>query len=104
MSSEVWGALHLRSPGWDAGCRAFLPIWYGDDLANAVIPPTRKSFRPVAPTQARKPRNPFPSAVQGRDKDDLQREVDRILDKINEQGFGALTPEEKRTLTMPKTS
>jgi membrane associated rhomboid family serine protease len=31
-------------------------------------------------------------------RDDLRAEVDRILDKINSQGFGALTPEEKRTL------
>lgn len=29
---------------------------------------------------------------------DLKREVDRILDKINNSGFGSLTPEEKRTL------
>jgi membrane associated rhomboid family serine protease len=31
-------------------------------------------------------------------KEDLRAEVDRILDKINSQGFGALTPEEKRIL------
>jgi hypothetical protein len=30
--------------------------------------------------------------------DDLRAEVDRILDKINSQGFGALTNEEKRLL------
>lgn len=29
---------------------------------------------------------------------ELRAEVDRILDKINSQGFGSLTPEEKRTL------
>jgi membrane associated rhomboid family serine protease len=29
---------------------------------------------------------------------DLRAEVDRILDKINSEGFGALTPEEKRVL------
>lgn len=32
------------------------------------------------------------------DRDDLRAEVDRILDKINSQGFGALTDEEKRRL------
>jgi membrane associated rhomboid family serine protease len=32
----------------------------------------------------------------------LRAEVDRILDKINEQGFGALTEEEKRTLDRAK--
>ena len=31
-------------------------------------------------------------------KDKLKKEVDRILDKINEQGFGSLTDEERRTL------
>jgi membrane associated rhomboid family serine protease len=31
-------------------------------------------------------------------KADLRAEVDRILDKINSQGFGALTPEEKQIL------
>ena len=29
-------------------------------------------------------------------------EVDRILDKINEKGFGALTQQEKRTLDEAK--
>lgn len=33
-----------------------------------------------------------------RSSGDLKARVDRILDKINSQGFGALTPEEKRTL------
>jgi hypothetical protein len=31
-------------------------------------------------------------------RNDLRVEVDRILDKINSEGFGALTPEEKRLL------
>lgn len=31
-------------------------------------------------------------------RDNLKAEVDRILDKINSDGFGALTPEEKRIL------
>lgn len=33
---------------------------------------------------------------------DLRAEVDRILDKINSEGFGALTPEEKRLLDSAK--
>jgi hypothetical protein len=32
----------------------------------------------------------------------LQNEVDRILDKINEAGFGSLTKEEKLTLEKAK--
>ncbi len=35
-------------------------------------------------------------------RDDLRAEVDRILDKINSQGFGALTAEEKRRLDEAK--
>ncbi len=31
-------------------------------------------------------------------REDLRAEVDRILDKINSEGFGALTPDEKRVL------
>ena len=33
---------------------------------------------------------------------DLQKEVDRILDKINSEGFGSLSEEEKRTLDQAK--
>tara|TARA_B100001964_G_C14187150_1_gene579189 strand:- start:457 stop:1377 length:921 start_codon:yes stop_codon:yes gene_type:complete len=36
------------------------------------------------------------------DRDSIQAEVDRILDKINEQGFGALTDDEKKTLDRAK--
>jgi len=35
-------------------------------------------------------------------KPDLKAEVDRVLDKINSQGFGALTEEEKRILDQAK--
>ncbi len=34
----------------------------------------------------------------GSSREDLRAQVDRILDKINSHGFGALTPEEKRVL------
>jgi hypothetical protein len=33
---------------------------------------------------------------------DLQKEVDRILDKINASGFGSLNPDEKATLDRAK--
>ena len=33
---------------------------------------------------------------------ELQEEVDRILDKINKQGFGSLTEEERNTLDRAK--
>lgn len=45
-------------------------------------------------------KNPTPAAYQVNvtNPGDLRAEVDRILDKINSQGFGALTPDEKRML------
>ena len=36
------------------------------------------------------------------DRESIQAEVDRILDKINEKGFGGLTEEEKKTLDRAK--
>jgi len=41
---------------------------------------------------------PAPFQVNLTHRDNLRAEVDRILDKINSRGFGALTAEEKRTL------
>ncbi len=35
-------------------------------------------------------------------RESIQEEVDRILDKINDEGFGALTEEEKKTLDRAK--
>lgn len=52
------------------------------------------------PPWAKRRSRPFTGAtrvnLEGRDK--VRTEVDRILDKINSQGFGSLTEEEKRTL------
>ncbi|MGB0343871.1 MAG: rhomboid family intramembrane serine protease [Coraliomargarita sp.] len=41
-------------------------------------------------------------SVNRKNRDDLQAEVDRILDKINLSGFGSLTEEEKNTLDRAK--
>jgi hypothetical protein len=40
--------------------------------------------------------------VNRSNRDELQREVDRILDKINSSGFGSLTDSEKHTLDRAK--
>ncbi len=45
---------------------------------------------------------PPPYTVNFSDRESIQAEVDRILDKINEQGFGALTEDEKKTLDRAK--
>ena len=43
-----------------------------------------------------------PAASITPNRRDLKVEVDRILDKINSEGFGALTPDEKRLLDSAK--
>ena len=45
-----------------------------------------------------------PQTVNLASREHLRAEVDRILDKINSQGFGALSPEEKRLLDDAKDS
>ena len=49
-----------------------------------------------SPKTSKKPTKVFSLNIQNRDS--LQTEVDRILDKINDQGFGSLTTDEKHTL------
>lgn len=51
-------------------------------------------------TRAKKPAAApaTPFRVNVGTREDIRAEVDRILDKINSHGFGALTPEEKRIL------
>ena len=51
--------------------------------------------------QRKAARSPAPApafSVNVGDRGHLRAEVDRILDKINSDGFGALTPEEKHLL------
>jgi len=56
------------------------------------------------PRWMKRPKSPPPTpepalkANSGTKRPDIRAEVDRILDKINSHGFGALTPEEKRLL------
>jgi len=77
-----------RGQGWSLGESrpAFVkPRWWGKGRPA----PIRVAAIPVQPA----------SAI---DADDLRAEVDRILDKINADGFGALTAAEKRTLDEAK--
>jgi membrane associated rhomboid family serine protease len=62
-----------------------LPGWMKRRRQAAVTPAYKVNVSPAAPSASSSPA-------------DLRAEVDRILDKINSQGFGALTPEEKRRL------
>ena len=53
--------------------------------------------------QSRKPGVPAGYSVNLDDREMVEQEVDRILDKINENGFGSLTEDEKRTLDKAKS-
>ncbi len=57
-----------------------------------------RNRRPRAKRPARTAANTYHYKVNIDSRDDLKQEVDRILDKINTLGFGALTDAEKRTL------
>jgi membrane associated rhomboid family serine protease len=55
----------------------------------------RRSSKPAEPVLSSSP-------LDFTNPSDLRAEVDRILDKINSHGFGALTPDEKRLLDEAK--
>ena len=57
---------------------------------------------PVSSASNAKPATPAAYHVNLSNREDLRAEVDRILDKINSQGFGALTADEKRLLDEAK--
>jgi len=92
-----------------AGC-AFAAIWRRNLEINEVPPALEKISRPasVLPVGARRAAT---AAVAGgqtvkispASRREWREEVDRILDKINRQGFDALDAEERRTLDRART-
>jgi membrane associated rhomboid family serine protease len=66
------------------------------DRAEIELPRWMKRTRKVTPLPPPPAVEPIAPAASSRE--DIRAEVDRILDKINSHGFGALTPEEKRVL------
>ena len=72
--------IYQRNPGYGKGATFQMPDWL---KPKTTKPPKSKSF---------------PYKVNIQPKPDLKKEVDRILDKINSKGFGALTPAEKKIL------
>ncbi len=69
----------------------------GFPRTETEMPRWFKQMRKPAATAAKPRRQSFSSPLQ-MDRKGLQAEVDRILDKINAQGFGSLSEEEKKTL------
>ncbi|MDQ5979098.1 MAG: hypothetical protein QG602_2072 [Verrucomicrobiota bacterium] len=66
--------------GWDRAPGFRLPAWIRRSGKAAETPVSASATRPI------------------RDAHSLKADVDRILDKINSEGFGALTDDEKQTL------
>ena len=71
--------IYLRNPGPGKAETFKMPDWFKP--------------KPKKPTT-----KAFPYKVNISPPRDLKKEVDRILDKINSQGFGALTDSEKKIL------
>lgn len=88
LGGMLTGLLYYRyfhaNNGWDRAPGFSLPAWLRFPKKN-----------PALPAQD-------PAAAPPRDPEHLRADVDRILDKINSQGFGSLTAEEKRTLDTAK--
>lgn len=86
LGGMLAGWLYIRylhaSDGWDRVARFSLPGWLR--LRPQKVP------------------SPGPTSGRSRPNPNVRAEVDRILDKINSQGFGSLTNEEKRTLDAAK--
>ncbi|HRG55943.1 MAG TPA: hypothetical protein PLG56_07890, partial [Lacunisphaera sp.] len=75
----------------------FIHAGHGWDRAGGMSLPGWLRRRPKLPAAKN-----APLASAGKSGSQLRAEVDRILDKINSQGFGALTPQEKRVLDEAK--
>ncbi len=90
---------HSAHLGGMLGALLFYRFGMGMALPMPQFLRQRRTMRPAVRTKSV---GIFRQSMGRKDRDDLQREVDRILDKINEKGFGALTPEEKHTLDEAK--
>jgi hypothetical protein len=74
--------------------------WFNpEDRPDVELPRwIKRSGKPEAVT----PAFDNTTATPPNTRQDIRAEVDRILDKINSHGFGALTPDEKRVLDNAK--
>ena len=106
----AFGVLVILLPRWVPGMsRGFYAVgwlffrfvyqreWREPDRVSTIELPRWFRRAKAAPTTPTYHVNVTPPS-----REDLRAEVDRILDKINSQGFGVLTPEEKRRLDEAK--
>lgn len=85
----------VEPPAWQSKANAWRGAAYTVNLDPAPGQSTAPGNR--APSAASSATTPAPSSFTG-SPEELRAEVDRILDKINLHGFGALTEAEKRVL------
>jgi hypothetical protein len=100
MSSPLdWAhSAHLggMAAGWIYFRWVYQREWRNPDRpAELVLPRWLRRHRPAA---APPPAESLPAVDACSTPDRLKAEVDRILDKINSHGFGALTPDERQIL------
>jgi len=100
MSSPLDWAHSAHLGGMAAGWMYFRWVyqreWRNPDRpAELVLPRWLRRHRPAAATR---PAESLPAVDACSTPDRLKAEVDRILDKINSHGFGALTPDERQIL------
>jgi membrane associated rhomboid family serine protease len=101
--TNVGHAAHL---GGFAGGFLYLRFFWNRStgLANREFRPSTWFQKPAGktPREERKPGSTGSKlgkfTINLTNRRELKNEVDRILDKINDKGFGALTPEERKTL------
>jgi membrane associated rhomboid family serine protease len=99
-SSGVAHSAHLG--GMLAGLFFFGYVWSGGIFSGKRPRLQKPSWLKIS-KQLGKPGAPAGYSVNLDDREMVEQEVDRILDKINEKGFGSLTEDEKRTLDKAKS-
>jgi membrane associated rhomboid family serine protease len=91
LGGMIAGLVYYRffhDPPWSAA----MSDRAGNELPRWLT--RRRPNTPLAPPAIETAPDPAPPGPRG----NIRAEIDRILDKINSEGLGALTPEEKRLL------
>lgn len=110
LSYEISGVGNIAHSAHLGGCAAgafvFLYFRSGKEFPRFVFKFSSSKVSTIFQNQGTsRPKNEIDKSnykINLSSSTDLQNEVDRILDKINEAGFGSLTKEEKLTLEKAK--
>lgn len=99
QSTGIAHSAHLG--GMIGGCFVFLYLQSGKEFPHITFKKSSNTSNIFQKSSNRKV-SKVSYKVNISNPVDLQREVDRILDKINDEGFGSLTNDEKLTLEKAK--